>query len=195
MKLLAPLSIPAIITIVVIVVVVLSLVIWMIATYNSLVVSRNATDVASSDMDVYLKKRYDLIPNLVETVKGYAKHESEVLTAVTNARANAKAASTLEEKVAADVEVTRALRSINLVAEKYPDLKADTSFLKLQSTLSSVEEDIANSRRYFNAKVGSYNAKILKFPTNLLANLFKFKSRPLYQVDDPEERKTVKVSF
>ena len=195
MKLLASLALPAIIAIVAVVAVVVILVVWVIATYNSLVVARNSTDVASSDMDVQLKKRYDLIPNMVETVKGYAKHENEVLTAVTQARANAMSATTPEEKVAADVEVTRALRSINIVAERYPELKADTSFLNLQNTLSSLENDIANSRRYFNARAGAYNAKILKFPTNLLAKLFKFKSRPLYAVDSPEERNNVKVSF
>lgn len=194
MNLLA-LSPGGIIGIVVAAVVVLAIIIWLIATYNSLVVGRNSTDVAASDMDVYLKKRYDLIPNLVETVKGYAKHESGVLTAVTEARAKAQRATSAEEKIAADAEMTRALRSFNAVAENYPELKADANFRQLQASLSSIEADIANSRRYYNAKAGNYNAKILTFPTNIVAKLFKFKSKALFNVDDPEERKNVKVSF
>ena len=194
MELLA-LKVGAIIGIVAAGVVVLVLIIWLIATYNSLVGHRNSSDVALSDMDIYLKKRYDLIPNLVETVKGYAKHESELLTNVTNARARATAATTAEEKIAADAEVTKALRSINIVAENYPALKADASFMNLQKTLSSIEAEIANSRRYYNARVGTYNGKILRFPTNLVAKMFKFKSKPLYTVDDAAERQNVKVQF
>lgn len=169
--------------------------IWLIASYNSLVTERNATDIAAADMDVYLKKRYDLIPNIVETVKGYASHESEVLTNVTNARANAQSAKTTNEKIAADVEVTRALRSINLVAENYPALKADSNFMSLQHTLSALETEIAQSRRYYNARAGAYNVKILRFPTNIVAGIFRFKSKPLYTVEDSAEKENVKVQF
>lgn len=194
MKLLA-IPVGAIIAIVAVVVIVIAIALWLIGTYNSLIARRNAADVASSDMDIYLKKRYDMIPNLVETVKGYAKHESEVLTSVTEARAKAAAATTTEEKIEADGELTKALRAINIVAESYPELKADKNFLELQKTLAAVESDIANSRRYYNAKAGNYNEKILKFPTNIVAKMFNFKAAPLFAVDDPAERKNVKVQF
>lgn len=189
------LSVGAIVGISVAAAVVLVLIIFIIATYNSLVSNRNACEVAYSDMDIYLKKRFDLIPNLVETVKGYAKHESEVLTKITEARARVSAAKDADEKIKAEADLSRALRSINIVAENYPALKADSSFLNLQNSLSSVEADIANSRRYYNARAGAYNEKLLKFPTNLVAGAFKFKARALYEVDDPAERQNVKVSF
>ena len=185
----------AIIGIVVAAIVVLGLIIWFIATYNFFAGTKTSVDEAFSTMDVYLKKRYDLIPNLVETVKGYAKHESDVLTKITNARAKAQAASTPEEKINANAQLTTALRSINVVAENYPQLKADTNFLNLQGSLSQVENDIANSRKYYNAVVSSYNKKVVKIPSVIVAKICGFKKQPFFTVEDAVERQNVKVSF
>lgn len=176
-------------------VVLLAIIIWFIATYNTFVSMRSSCEEAFSTMDVYLKKRYDLIPNLVNTVKGYAAHEAEVLEKVTAARAHAQAASTAEEKIAANAELTRALRSVNIVAENYPALKADTSFLNLQSSLSSVEREIANARKYYNAVVKQLNAKREKIPSNLIAKVAKIKKMPYFEVEDETERQNVKVEF
>ncbi len=175
--------------------VLLAIIIWFIATYNTFVSMRSSCEEAFSTMDVYLKKRYDLIPNLVNTVKGYAAHEAEVLEKVTAARAHAQAASTAEEKIAANAELTRALRSVNIVAENYPALKADTSFLNLQSSLSSVEREIANARKYYNAVVKQLNAKREKIPSNLIAKVAKIKKMPYFEVEDETERQNVKVEF
>lgn len=185
----------AIVGIVVAVVIVLAILIWIVAAYNGLAGSKINVEGAFSTIDVYLKKRYDLIPNLVETVKGYAKHESEVLTAVTNARARAQASSTDEEKIAANAQLTRALRSVNIVAEKYPDLKADSNFKSLQNSLQSVEGEIANSRKYYNAIVEVYNKKTVSFPSLIVAKMFGFKAKPFFTVEDEAERQTPKVQF
>lgn len=194
MNLLA-LGIGGIIGIIVAVVVVLAIIIWFIATYNSFVGLRSSGEEAFSTMDVYLKKRYDLIPNLVNTVKGYTKHESEVLTRITEARSHAQAATTPEEKIAADAQLTQALRSINVVVENYPALKADTGFLSLQSNLSSIEAEIANSRKYYNAVAKNFNVKRERIPSNIVAKFMKLKKLPYYEVDDAVERKNVKVEF
>lgn len=185
----------AIIGIAVVAVVVLAIIIWFIATYNFFTSSKVAVEEAFSTMDVYLKKRYDLIPNLVETVKGYAKHESEVFEKVTNARASAMAAVTAEDKIAANAQLTRALRSINMVAENYPQLKADSGFLNLQGSLSQTEADIANSRKYYNAVVAAYNKKLVKIPAVIVAKICGFKKQPFFAVEDEAERQNVKVSF
>ena len=180
---------------IVVAVVVLAIIIWFIATYNFFTSSKVAVEEAFSTMDVYLKKRYDLIPNLVETVKGYAKHESEVFEKVTNARASAMAAVTAEDKIAANAQLTRALRSINMVAENYPQLKADSGFLNLQGSLSQTEADIANSRKYYNAVVAAYNKKLVKIPAVIVAKICGFKKQPFFEVEDAAERQNVKVSF
>ena len=174
---------------------VLIIVIWFIATYNSFVNLRTSGEEAFSTMDVYLKKRYDLIPNLVNTVKGYAKHESELLEKVTAARAHAQSAKTPEEKIEANKELSQVLRSVNIVAENYPALKADTSFLNLQSTLNSVEGEIAQSRKYYNAVAKQLNAKILRIPSNIVAKICHIKKMPYFELDDESERKNVKVEF
>lgn len=194
MNLLA-LTIGGIIGIVVAVIVVLIILIWFIATYNFFVGTKTSVEEAFSTMDVYLKKRFDLIPNLVETVKGYAKHESEVLTNITNARARVQTATTPEEKIEANAQLSTALRSINIVAENYPQLKADTNFLSLQSSLSGIENDIANSRKYYNAVVKEYNRKTVKIPSVIVAKICGFKKQPFFVVEDAVERQNVKVSF
>lgn len=175
--------------------VVVVILLWFILTYNSFVGAKQNGEEAFATMDVYLKKRYDLIPNLVETVKGYAKHESEVFTNVTNARARAQAAATPEEKIEADANLTRALRSVNIVAENYPQLKADANFINLQNTLNSVENEIAQSRKYYNAVAKQFNVKTAKFPSNIVAGIFHFKKMPYYEVNDPVERQNVNVKF
>lgn len=184
-----------IIGIVVAAVVLIALIIWFIATYNFFVGTKTSIEEAFSTMDVYLQKRYDLIPNLVETVKGYAKHESEVLTNITNARAKVGSAVTAEDKITANAQLTNALRSINIVAENYPQLKADTNFLSLQNSLSQTEVEISNARRYYNGVVASYNKKTVKIPSAIVAKMFKFKKQPLFEVEDSQTRQNVKVSF
>lgn len=177
------------------VIVVAALVIWFIVTYNFFAGTKASIEEAFSTMDVCLKKRYDLIPNLVETVKGYAKHESEVLTNITNARARVGAASTNEEKISANNQLTAALRSVNIVAENYPQLKADSNFTQLQNSLSQIESEIAASRRYYNGVVVSYNKKAVKIPSVIVAKICGFKKQPYFEVEDETERKNVKVSF
>jgi len=170
-------------------------VIWLIATRNSFVRSKTNVEEGFSTMDVYLKKRYDLIPNLVETVKGYAKHENETLTAVIEARNLAVRAATTADKVKADNSLGSALKTLFKLSESYPALKADSSFLSLQGELKSIENEIANSRRYYNACVKDFNVKVELFPSNLVAKMFKYEKQPMFVVDSPEERKNVKVAF
>lgn len=171
------------------------LICWGISTHNKFVAMRSSVEEAFSTMDVYLKKRYDLIPNLVETVKGYAKHESEVLKGVTEARANAQAATTAAEKLEANAQLTQALRSFNVVMEKYPELKANQNFMSLQSDLRSIEGEIANSRKYYNGIVKAFNTKRQTIPSSIIANMMKLEKQPYFEVDDAVERKNVKVSF
>lgn len=164
-------------------------------TYNSLVGLRNKVEEAFSTMDVYLVKRHDLIPNLVETVKGYAKHEKETLEAVISARNKAVSANTLEDKIAAENTFQGALGRLFALAEAYPDLKANTNFLDLQNQLKAVEEDIANARKYYNGTTRQFNTAIEVFPANLIAGMFNFTKKPLFEVQDASERQNVKVQF
>jgi len=168
---------------------------WLMSAYNSLVAMRNRVDEAFSTMDVYMVKRYDLIPNLVETVKGYAKHESETLEAVVQARNMAAGSKTIDEKAANEASFQGAIGRLFAIAEAYPDLKANASFLDLQNQLKAVEEDIAQSRKYYNGATREYNTTIEKFPSNLVAGMFKFTRRPLFEVTDTAQRQNVKVSF
>jgi len=165
---------------------------YVMTTYNSLIGLRNKVDEAFSTMDVYLKKRFDQIPNLVATVKGYAKHEAETLEKVIKLR---QGATTTDEKVEAEKQMSSALRQLLVTVEAYPDLKADTQFQELMSSIKEVELDIANARRYYNGSVRQYNDKIQMVPSNIVANLFNFTTRKMYEVDDAEERKNVKVEF
>lgn len=188
----------AIIAIAVVAVVVLLLVIlicWGIGARNGFVTMRNANEEAFSTIDVYLKKRYDLIPNIVETVKGYAKHESETLQNVISARNNAVNASTTAEKIEADAKLNNAIRSFNVVAERYPDLKANASFLDLSNQLKTIESQLAEQRRYYNALVKKFNTQKDIFPKSIIAGMMHLEKAPYFQLDSAEERQNVKVQF
>ncbi len=171
------------------------IVIAVIVMYNGFIKLKNNCEEAFATMDVYLKKRYDLIPNLVETVKGYAAHEKETLTKVIEARNMAQGAATVEEKIAGENQLQGTLKSLFAIAENYPDLKANQNFLDLQNQLKKVEEDIANSRKYYNAVVKQFNVKCEAFPSNIIAGIFKFEKKAMFEVDSAEERQNVKVSF
>jgi LemA protein len=163
--------------------------------YNSLIVSRNNVKNAWSQIDVQLKKRYDLVPNLVETVKGYAKYEAKTLETITSMRAQAMQAKTTSEELKANEKMSKAIGGlINAVAENYPDLKASQNYLMLQEELSGIENKIAYSRQYYNDSVMRLNNKIEMFPTNIFANMFNFKKQDFLETDT-KEREPVKVSF
>lgn len=171
------------------------IVIWAIAVYNAFVRLRNGIEEAFSTMDVYLKKRYDLIPNLVETVKGYAKHENEALTNIIAARNAAMTATDPQERMEKENVLTGTLKSLFALNESYPQLKADTHFTEMMNELRSIEDEITSSRKYYNGIVKQYNTKREVFPTSIIANWKKFEKKPLFEVDAPEERKNVKVQF
>lgn len=179
----------------IIAVIVIILVVDTIAMYNTFIKLKNNCDEAFATMDVYLKKRFDLIPNLVETVKGYASHEKETLEKVIAARNNLQNAVTPEEKLAGENALQGTLKTLFAVAEAYPDLKANTNFLDLQNQLKAVEADIANSRKYYNAVVKQFNTKCEMFPSNIVASIFHFEKKPMFEVDSAEERKNVEVKF
>jgi LemA protein len=167
-----------------------------IVIYNKLVRLRNTVDASWSDIDVQLKKRYDLVPNLVETVKGYASHEKSVFEKVTEARSMAMQATTPGQKAAAENMLGQTLKSLFAVAEAYPDLKASTNFTQLQTQLQGLEDNIENARRYYNAVVRDYNTLTQSFPSNLLAAQFGFHRREFFELETPSvERQPVKVSF
>lgn len=179
----------------IILIIIAIIIIWPVTTYNSFIRGRNNIDEAFSTMDVYLKKRFDLIPNLVETVKGYATHEKETLQAVVAARSQIQSAGSDAERLKAEGELTGTLRSLFAVAESYPDLKANAGFLDLQGQLKAVEEDIANSRKYYNGCVKAFNNKCQMFPSSILAGMFHFEPRTMFEVSSEEERENVKVEF
>jgi len=167
-----------------------------IAIYNKLVRLRNTVKSSWSDIDVQCKKRYDLVPNLVETVKGYASHERSLFEKVTEARTAAMRASSPADKAKAENMLTETLKSLFAVAEAYPDLKASTNFLQLQTHLKELEDNIENARRYYNAVVRDFNILIESFPSNIIASSFAFKQEEFFELETPEvERKPVKVSF
>ena len=180
---------------IVVLIVVAIVVIWCIATYNGFVKGKNSVEEAFSTMDVYLKKRFDLIPNLVETVKGYAAHESETLTKVIDARNMVKGANTVAEKIQGETVLSGAMKNLFAVAEGYPELKANTNFLNLQNQLNGVEQDIANARKYYNAVVKNFNNKCQMFPSSILAGMFGFEPRPMFEIANDAERENVKVEF
>ncbi|MBN1296780.1 LemA family protein [bacterium] len=171
------------------------LVIWVFGMYNGLVRLRNAVKNAWSQIDVQLKRRHDLIPNLVETVKGYAAHEKDTLERVIAARNFAVTASGPAEAGKAEGALTGALKSLFAVAEAYPDLKANQNFLALQEELTSTENRIAFSRQAYNDAVMQYNNKTEMVPTNIIAGMFNFKPSEFFEIEIPEERQTPKVSF
>lgn len=178
--------------------VVLLLAIFVWATYNSLVTLRVRVEEAWSDISVQLKRRLDLIPNLIETVKGYAKHESGVFTAVTEARANVMNANGVKETAAAENQLEGTLKSLFAVAESYPDLKANENFLELQRELVDTEDKIQGSRRFYNSGVTNLNTKIQTFPANVVAGIFGFTNRDFFEVAAAEQEaanKPVDVKF
>ena len=170
-------------------------VLWSIAIYNGLIKLRNRTDEAWSDIDVQLKRRYNLIPNLIETVKGYAKHERELFEKVTKARTAAMGAQEPSEKAEKENMLTGALKSLFAVSENYPDLKANQNFLELQRELTDTENKIQASRRFYNGNVRDINIKIQQFPNNLIARALGFKKRDFFEVEEKTEREPVKVAF
>ncbi len=170
------------------------LAVLVVATYNSLVKLKNTAEQTWSDIDTQLKKRYDLIPNLVETVKGYAKHESQTLENVVKARTAAMGAQTFKEKEGAENALTGALKTIFALAENYPDLKANQNFLDLQKTLTDIENSIQPARSAYNEAVRALNTKMEVFPNNLIAGPFGFKKREFFEIKE-EERENVKVKF
>ncbi len=168
--------------------------VYIIIAYNSLVVKRNRVKNAWSQIDVQLKRRADLIPNLVETVKGYMKHEREVLENITKARAALQQAKTVKDKAKADNVIAGALKTLFAVAENYPNLKANENFLQLQEELSGIESKIAYARQFYNDSVLDYNNSIKIFPKNIIASIFGFKPEEFFNIPE-EERKPVKVKF
>ena len=165
------------------------------ATYNALVKLKNSVEEAFSTMDVYLKKRWDLIPNIVESVKGYAKHEAQTLQNAISARNMRYTDMTEEQKLQVNTELARGLAAIHVLAEQYPDLKANQNFLDLNNQLQRTEEDIANARKYYNAVVRNYNNITEMFPSSIVANMFKFGKRQMFVIEDETEKEAVRVQF
>jgi LemA protein len=168
--------------------------VWAIAIYNGLIKLKNRVDEAWSDIDVQLKRRYDLIPNLVNTVKGYAAHEKEVFEKVTEARARAMGAGTAEDKAQAENMLSSTLKSLFAVAEAYPDLKANQNFLELQKELTDTEDKIQAARRFYNGNVRDFNTKIEIFPNNIFAGVLNFTKREFFEAAGVE-KEAVKVEF
>ncbi|HRZ43461.1 MAG TPA: LemA family protein [Bacteroidales bacterium] len=170
-------------------------VLYFIGMYNALVRLRNQVKNAWAQIDVQLKRRHDLIPNLIETVKGYMKHERETFEKITEYRAKAMAAGTVGEKAAAEGMLGQALGQLNVAVENYPDLKANQNFLALQEELTSTENKISYSRQAYNDSVLALNNKIQMFPSNIIANMFGFKQEEFFEIDIPQEREVPKVAF
>lgn len=179
---------------IILLVVVLAL-IALVGIYNGLIRARNHVKEAWSDIDVQLKRRYDLIPNLVETVKGYASHENKTFQQVTEARAQAMKAQTAAEHGAAEAKLTGLIGSIMAVAENYPELKASENFKELQAELSDTENKIQAARRFYNNQVLTYNNKLEVFPTNIIGGMFNFKSEEFFEMENEAERNNPQVSF
>ena len=179
----------------VIIAVIVILLLIVISMYNGLVNARNKVDNAWSQIDVQLQRRFDLIPNLVDSVKGYMKHEEEVLTKVTELRTSWANASTVGEKAELDNQLSGALKTIMAVSENYPDLKANQNFSELQEELRNTENKISYARQFYNDSVTMYNTKLQVVPTNIIANAFNFSAREVFKVDSAEARKNVRVDF
>lgn len=192
----AGLIIPIVVGVVVLllIIAIIAIISWFIGTYNALIKLKNLVEEGWSTIDVQLKKRYDLIPNLVETVKGYAKHEGETLEKVIAAR-NLAMTATGDAKMAAENALTGTLKSLFALQEQYPELKANTNFMDLQNQLKLIENEIASARRYYNGTVKELNNKIEMFPSNIVAGFMKMEKRKFFELDSEEERKNVKVQF
>src|SRR5574344_1735681 len=170
----------------IIIAVVVLIILYVIATYNVLIRLQNSVKEAFSTMDVYLKKRWDLVPNLVETVKGYAKQEKDVFEDVTKLRSGSYSGMSDEEKIEASKKMSSALTKIMAVAENYPELKSNENFMQLQEQLNTLEDDIANSRKYYNAVAKEKNNKVDMFPSNIIAGMFNIKESPMFETDEAE---------
>lgn len=175
--------------------VVLILVLWLVGVFNSLVKIKNRTKEAWADIDVQLKRRYNLIPNLMETVKGYASHEKEVFEKVTQARAQAMGAQNVEEKAKAENMLSNTLKSLFAVSENYPDLKASQNFLELQRELRDTEDKVQAARRFYNTNVRDLNIKRESFPSSIVAKMFNFQKMDLFELVEASQREVPKVSF
>lgn len=174
--------------------IILLLIVYTIIQYNSFVKANNNVEEAFSTMDVYLKKRWDLIPNLVEVVKGYAKHEKDTFNQVTSLRTGSYDGMSMNNKISVNEQITQEIAKIIAISENYPELKASDNFLKLSEDLTKIEDEIANSRKYYNGTVRELNNKIQMFPSNIVAVLFGFKLAKSFEVKS-EERNNVKVSL
>jgi LemA protein len=179
----------------ILIIVIVALALYVIYGFNRLVTLRNRIKNAWAQIDVQLKRRYDLIPNLVETVKGYAKHERETLEKVTEARTRAVGAGNVKDQGLAENQLTGALKTLFAVAESYPDLKANQNFMMLQEELAGVEGKIAYARQFYNDNVMQYSILREKFPTNIIAGSFSFGPEDMFEIEVPEEREAVKVKF
>lgn len=177
------------------IVVVVVLVLFVIGTYNKLVRGRIMVEEAFATMDVFLKKRFDLIPNLVETVKGYAKHEEGTLAQIVGLRNQNYSNMSDEEKIQSGAAMSQMVPQIMALAENYPDLKANQNFLDLSKQLSQIEDDISSSRRYYNGAVKQYNFTVQMFPSSLIAGLFHFETKRMFEVESTGERQNVQVKF
>lgn len=182
------------IILIIIIIIVIVIALLLVKYYNNLVDLRNRVSNAWSQVDVQLKRRNDLIPNIVETVKGYAAHEKSTLNEVTQARSNISNASTVQEVAEADNQLTGALKTLFAVAESYPDLKANQNFIELQEQLSETEDKISYSRQFYNDTVLKYNNKCQQFPSNIIAGLFHFETKDFFQANE-EDRAVPKVEF
>lgn len=171
------------------------LVLWVVFTYNRFVALRNRVKEALSDIDVQLKRRYDLIPNLVNTVKGYAAHEKGVFEKVTEARTRAMGATGMHDKAVAENMLTGALKSLFAVSEAYPDLKASANFVELQRELRDTEDKIQASRRFYNTNIMALNTMVESFPPSVIAKMFGFKKEEFFELEEAVQRETPKVSF
>ncbi len=183
------------ITLIVVAVVLVLLILFVIGIYNALIRLRNQVDNAWSQIDVQLKRRHDLIPNLVETAKGYMKHERGTFEAITKARSQAMGAKTISESGKAEGALGEALSKFMLIVENYPDLKANQNFLAVQEELTGTENKISFSRQSYNDQVLFFNNKIQMFPSNIIANMFSFGKRDFFELETPAEREVPKVSF
>lgn len=179
---------------IILIIIIVLIVLWAISTYNKLVALRNRVKDQWAQIDVQLKRRFDLIPNLVETVKGYTKHESETLEAVIKARNTYVTAATPEAQMKADGELTQAISKLFALTESYPDLKANTNFQHLQEELTETESKIASARQFYNDTVMLYNNKVVMVPSNIIASLFKFKEEAYFEASETE-RQNVSVKF
>lgn len=179
----------------IIIAIIVLVVLWFIGTYNGLIRLKNQTDEAWSDIDVQLKRRYDLIPNLINTVKGYAAHESGVFEKVSQARAAAMGAANPQDKAVAENQLSATLKSLFAVSEAYPELKANENFLKLQDELSDTENKIQAARRFYNGNVRDLNIKLQVFPTNMIAGMLGFTARQYFEITNEQEKSVPNVQF